>query len=141
MIGVHSAFEVTAWLNEKRVEADEHSSQAYELVQHGYKLWHLGHLDFDRTPYADGGADGNAHDHEPGCLSGDFSIARERDHDDGHKRERHAADAELISAIGSLLLGKTGQRQDEQQACQDVGEHLELSQHLQHVTQSSVRTS
>ena len=141
MIGVHGTLEMTTRLDEERVEADEHSSQAYELVQHGHKLWHLGHLDFDRTPYADGGADGNAHDHEPGCLSGDFSIARERDHDDGHKRERHAADAELISAIGRLLLGKTGQRQDEQQACQDVGEHLELSQHLQHVTQSSVRTS
>ena len=92
---------------------DEHGSEADERVHRGHEFGHLRHLHAMRDEPADDAAKGERADREIDAL-GD----RER----GEHGERHARDAEPVTAASRERVGKTLEGEDEEHARHEIGQ-------------------
>ena len=96
---------------------DQHSRHADQRVERRHQLRHRRHRNAPRDHGADAAAEGNAADHK---SPGD-GIGRRMRSQRGQRRNGHADHAELIAAPAGIRARQAAQRQDEQ----DAGDQIE----------------
>jgi hypothetical protein len=101
------------------VPADQYRSEADEGMQQRDQLGHARHLDDPSPPEPDGRADRHGAEQQSEAQRFDLVVDGQRDGRD--ERDRHAHDAEADAGAGRLVPGQSGQGEDEEQCCHDVG--------------------
>ena len=110
----------------ERAGRDEHGGEADQRVEHRDQLRHRRHLHGARAPDADAAADREAeHDQNPGEEAGGRTQGERRQ--DG---DRHADHAEAVALAGSRRRRQAAQRENEQDAGDEIEEGGEVGAHL-----------
>ena len=109
----------------ERAGGDQHRREAHERVEGGDELRHRRHRDPPRGHGADAAADREpAHHQRPADRAGG-RRGRERG-DDG---DRHAGHAEQIALPRGFGIGKPAQRQNEQDAGDEIEQRDDIPAH------------
>ena len=104
---------------------DQHGRHADQRVERRHQLRHRGHRNAARDDGADAAAEGNAADHK---SPGD-GISRRMRPQRGQRRDGHADHAELIAAPAGIRARQAAQRQDEQDAGDQIEQRDEVRAH------------
>ena len=104
---------------------DEHRGQADQRMEHRDELRHRRHLDGAGAPGADAAADREAEDDQQPRKPARRRTQRQR----RHHRDRHADHAEAIALTRGGGRGEPAQRQDEQDAGDEIEQGGEIGVH------------
>ena len=111
----------------RRIECgggDEHRGEADQRMERGDELRHRRHRDAPRDHRADAAADRDAeHDQQ------EPAPARRGEEQRRHHGDGHAGDAELVAAARAFRARQAAEREDEEDACDQIEDGSEIGAH------------